>query len=38
MGGAMHDCAISAWGIKGWYDYIKSELIKYDLDEIVSLN
>jgi len=21
MGGAMHDCAISAWGIKGWYDY-----------------
>lgn len=23
---------------KGWYDYIKSELIKYDLDEIVSLN
>ena len=23
MGGAMHDCAISAWGIKGWYDYIR---------------
>ena len=23
---------------KGWYDYIKSELIKYDLDGIVSLN
>ena len=21
MGGAMHDCAISAWGIKGYYDY-----------------
>lgn len=21
MGGAMHDCAISAWGIKGFYDY-----------------
>ncbi len=21
MGGAMHDCAVSAWGIKGWYDY-----------------
>lgn len=21
LGGAMHDCAISAWGIKGWYDY-----------------
>lgn len=23
MGGAMHDCAISAWGIKGYYDYIR---------------
>ena len=23
MGGAMHDCAISAWGIKGWYDYLR---------------
>jgi len=21
LGGAMHDCAISTWGIKGWYDY-----------------
>ena len=21
MSGAMHDCAITAWGIKGWYDY-----------------
>ncbi|MEM1326410.1 MAG: T9SS type A sorting domain-containing protein [Bacteroidota bacterium] len=21
MGGAMHDCAISTWGVKGWYDY-----------------
>ena len=20
LGGAMHDCAISAWGAKGWYD------------------
>ncbi len=20
LGGAMHDCAISAWGVKGWYD------------------
>ncbi len=20
LGGAMHDCAITAWGIKGWYD------------------
>jgi len=23
LGGAMHDCAISAWGAKGWYDYIR---------------
>ena len=23
LGGAMHDCAISAWGLKGWYDYIR---------------
>ena len=23
MGGAMHDAAISAWGIKGWYDYLR---------------
>ena len=23
MGGAMHDSAISAWGIKGWYDYLR---------------
>ena len=23
MGGAMHDAAISAWSIKGWYDYIR---------------
>jgi hypothetical protein len=23
MGGAMHDAAISAWGIKGWYDYTR---------------
>jgi len=21
MGGAMHDCAIASWGVKGWYDY-----------------
>ena len=21
MGGAMHDCAVAAWGVKGWYDY-----------------
>ena len=23
LGAAMHDCAISAWGIKGWYDYLR---------------
>ena len=23
LGGAMHDAAIAAWGIKGWYDYIR---------------
>ena len=23
MAGAMHDAAIAAWGIKGWYDYIR---------------
>ncbi len=23
LGGTMHDVAITAWGIKGWYDYIR---------------
>lgn len=23
LGGAMHDVAISVWGIKGWYDYVR---------------
>ena len=23
LGGAMHDAAVAAWGIKGWYDYIR---------------
>ena len=23
MGGGMHDAAISAWSVKGWYDYIR---------------
>ncbi len=23
LGGAMHDVAISAWGTKGWYDYVR---------------
>lgn len=23
LGGAMHDAAVTAWGAKGWYDYIR---------------
>jgi len=23
LGGALHDVAISSWGIKGWYDYVR---------------
>lgn len=23
LGGAMHDAAITAWGCKGWYDYVR---------------
>ncbi|WP_350287846.1 FG-GAP-like repeat-containing protein [uncultured Croceitalea sp.] len=23
LGGAMHDAAVAAWGIKGWHDYIR---------------
>ncbi len=23
LGGTMHDCAVTAWGIKGWYDYVR---------------
>ena len=23
LGGAMHDAAIAAWSVKGWYDYIR---------------
>jgi len=23
LGGTMHDCAVAAWGLKGWYDYIR---------------
>jgi len=23
MGGAMHDCAVSSWGVKGYYDFIR---------------
>ncbi len=34
LGGAMHDAAISAWGIKGWYDYIRPiSAIRYMADK-----
>ena len=23
LGGAVHDAAVSSWGIKGWYDYVR---------------
>lgn len=23
LGGAMHDCAVNTWGIKGYYDYVR---------------
>ena len=33
LGGAMHDAAVSAWGIKGWYDYIRPiSAIRYMTD------
>lgn len=33
LGGAMHDAAIAAWGIKGWYDYIRPiSAIRYMAD------
>lgn len=34
MGGAVHDAAIAAWGIKGWYDYIRPiSAIRYMADQ-----
>ena len=34
LGGAMHDCAITAWGIKGWYDYTRPvAAIRYMADQ-----
>lgn len=34
MGGAMHDVAITAWGIKGYYDYIRPiSAIRYMADK-----
>ncbi|MCP3957738.1 MAG: hypothetical protein GY719_07785 [bacterium] len=33
LGGAMHDVAIAAWGVKGWYDYIRPvSAIRYMCD------
>ena len=30
LGGTMHDAAISVWGIKGWYDYVRPiSIIRY---------
>jgi hypothetical protein len=34
LGGAMHDAAVSAWGIKGYYDYIRPiSAIRYMADK-----
>ncbi len=34
LGGAMHDAAIAAWGIKGWYDYIRPiSALRYMTDQ-----
>ena len=34
LGGAMHDAAIAAWGIKGWYDYVRPiSAIRYMADQ-----
>lgn len=34
LAGAMHDSAIAAWGIKGWYDYIRPiSSIRYMADQ-----
>ncbi|TCK68515.1 putative secreted protein (Por secretion system target) [Winogradskyella wandonensis] len=34
LGGAMHDSAIAAWSVKGWYDYIRPiSAIRYMGDE-----
>ena len=34
LGGALHDAAITAWGIKGWYDYVRPiSAIRYMADQ-----
>lgn len=33
LGGALHDVAVSAWGVKGWYDYVRPvSAIRYMAD------
>jgi hypothetical protein len=33
LGGAMHDCAVTCWGIKGWYDGVRPvSAIRYMAD------
>lgn len=39
LGGTVHDAAVSAWGIKGWYDYIRPiSAIRYMADRGQSTN
>lgn len=39
LGGTMHDAAVSAWGIKGWYDYVRPiSAIRYMADMGQSTN
>jgi len=34
LGGTMHDAAVAAWGVKGWYDYIRPvSAIRYMCDQ-----
>lgn len=34
LAGAMHDCAVTAWGVKGYYDYIRPiSAIRYMADQ-----
>ena len=34
LGGAVHDAAVAAWGIKGWYDYVRPiSAIRYMADQ-----
>lgn len=34
LGGAMHDAAVTAWGCKGWYDYLRPiSAIRYMADQ-----